>query len=488
MKHYDVVIIGAGLLGCFAARNLMRYKLSAAVIERHCDVCMEISRANTAVVYGSQDNKPGTVKAQLCKRACDNFDSLCAELGVDFNRCGSLMVCFGENGLKKLERGLKRGKANGVEGLRIINRDETLNLEPYLSEKIYKALYAENTGTVNPWQLCIAAAENAAANGAEFFFNQNVLSIFQENGKYRVISDREEYTCSCVVNCGGLEGDKINSMVGVNTVRIVPSRADYYILDEKFSHITSRVIFQENEEKSKGITAVPTVEGNLMLGPSEEPTDGRYFDTEKTGMTFVEQMSEMLFPTVNLDGTIRTFASTRPNPFYTVEDGNGGFEVSGQSIKDFAFFIPDGHPGYISFAGIKTPGMTCADELGRIAAEHCARQLKTGENPDFNPVVEKHIKFRDVDGKFRDKLIKNDKKWGNIVCSCKKVTEAEIVRAIHADPPALTVDGVKRRTGCTLGRCQGSRCTERIISILAREMGVNPGQICKDDGGSWIVK
>lgn len=176
MGTYDVIVIGGGILGCFVCREMMRYKLKVALLEVREDVCTAISRANTAIVYSGCDTKSGTLKSQMCVRATQTFDKLCRTLGVRYSQCGSLMICFGPNGEKTLRKKLAQGLANGARGLKLLTRDDILSLEPNLSPDVRMGLLAPEAGTVMPWELGIAAAENAASNGAEFFFNHKVTN------------------------------------------------------------------------------------------------------------------------------------------------------------------------------------------------------------------------------------------------------------------------------------------------------------------------
>lgn len=484
MLYYDAVVIGGGLLGCFTARNLRRYDVSVALLEAREDVCTGVSRANTAVVYGGQDNKPGTRKAGACRRANETFGELCETLGVRFSRCGSLMVCFGEGGLRKLRRGLERGTANGVAGLRLISGHEARALEPGLNPAVHAALYAENTGTVDPWELCLAAAENACLNGAEFRLREAVLHIERGDGFFSVFTEKEEYRCRFLVNCAGLGAEKINAMLGFRDILLAPTRADYMVLGEKHGRDIGRVIFYEPEEKGRGITAVPTVDGNLMLGPSEISRGGApAFETTADGLRFIREQAALLLPGTDTCDAVRVFSAARPNPRYA-SDTAGNV----RSIDDFPIFTPESAPGYVSFCGIKTPGMTCADYLGAFAAGRCRDLLGVRENTAFDPVRPRPPAMSELRDAEAGALIAADPRWGRIVCTCKQVSEAEILRAIHAAPPCTTVDGVKRRTGCCLGTCQGSRCTEKIVGLLSRELGVPVSEIAKDGDGSWIIR
>jgi glycerol-3-phosphate dehydrogenase len=177
LNEYDVIVIGGGLLGCFAARNLTRYNIKIALLEKREDLCTGISRANTAIVYSGCDTKPGTLKTSMCVRAAQGFAELCKELGVRYSPCGSIMVCFGERGAGVLRKKLRDGIENGVRGIRLLTRDEVLELEPNIAENVHSGLFVPDTGTVMPWELCIAAAENAVQNGAEIILNTEVLGI-----------------------------------------------------------------------------------------------------------------------------------------------------------------------------------------------------------------------------------------------------------------------------------------------------------------------
>ena len=271
-RHYDVVIVGAGLLGCFSARNLARYQLRVAVLERENDLCMGISRANTAIVYSGIDTKPQTLKTELTVEGNRSFDKLCEDLCVPFRRCGSLMVAFGPRAEQVLQKKLEQGLQNGVEDLALLNAAEALKLEPQLSPAVTLALYSPSTGTVNPWELCIAAAQNAHANGVAFYFEHEVAGIEKLADSYRLTcANGVAFTARAVVNCAGLAADRVSEMVAPVSFRFKPTRGDYLILDEAAEGFVTHIVFHEPEMKSKGATFVPTIDGNIMIGPSEEP-------------------------------------------------------------------------------------------------------------------------------------------------------------------------------------------------------------------------
>ena len=473
MKTYDVAVIGGGLLGCFAARNLCRRKLHIALLEAREDVCTGISRANTAIVYPGYDHKPGTLKAEMTVRANARFDALCRELDIPFSRCGSLMVSFGEKADAVLQKKVENGLSLGVPGLRLLSGKEARQLEPSLAEGVSSALFAPTAGTVNPWELGIAACENAAANGAELCLNTRVLGICRTAEGYRVETDREVFCCRAVVNCAGLSADKVQHLVYPTPVRIVPDAADYLILDKAAANKPTHIVQYEPEDGGKGFNAVPTVEGSLLLGPSERENETD-FAVSAAGLSFVRERARRVLPGLDLQETIRSFAAVRPNP--QREDGS--------SIGSFVIEHPA--PAFWSLIGIKTPGLTCADELGRYVADRLAAELGAEENPAFDPHRAAIRRARDLSLSARAALVRENASYGDILCPCEDVTKAEVLEAIRRG--AVSVDGVKRRVGIGMGRCQGSRCGRAVMELLAEEQGVPVTAVRKDGPGSEILE
>ena len=473
MKDFDVLVIGGGLLGCFAARNLCRRKLHIALLEAREDVCTGISRANTAIVYPGYDHKPGTLKAEMTVRANARFATLCRELGVPFSRCGSLMVSFGEKADAVLRKKLENGLSLGVPGLRLLSGVEARQLEPSLAEGVSSALYAPTAGTVNPWELGIAACENAAANGVELFLNTCVLNICRMENGYRVETGREAFCCCAVVNCAGLSADKVQELVYPTPVHIVPDAADYLILDKATENKPTHIVQYEPEGGGKGLSAVPTVEGSLLLGPSERENETD-FAVSAEGLSFVRERAGRVLPCLDLQDTIRSFAAVRPNPQ----------RADGSSIGSFAIEHPS--PGFWSLIGVKTPGLTCADELGRYLTDKLAAELGAEENPAFDPHRAGIRRARDLALAERAALVGENAAYGEILCPCEDVTKAEVLEAIRRG--AVSVDGVKRRVGIGMGRCQGSRCGCAVMELLAKELGVPVGAVRKDGPGSEILE
>jgi len=440
--RFDVVVIGGGVLGCFAARNLRRWNLHTALVEAEADVCTGITRANSAIVYAGYDNQTGSRKAQMTVRGNAGFDRLCRELQVPFSRCGSLLVRCGNGAGRDLRRKLLRGQENGVPGLRLLTGEEARELEPMLTEDVTEALYAPTTGTVNPWKLGIAAFENAVENGCVPMLGTAVTAIEFDDSGYLVRTTGGTLRCRAVINCAGLAADRVQELLFPPSIRIFADAADFLVLD-KLARKPSRVIFHQAEACGKGITAIPCPEGNLLLSGIRRPA-GVPYATTPVGISLLHRAAADLLPQLDLGMVIRSFGAMRPNPQRVVEQ-NGQYVPDGSHLGDFCIEHPA--VGFYSLIAVKTPGLTCAQELGMHLAECCAEELGAAQNPNFNPC-----------------RAPRPAPAGDIICRCEQITRGEILGAIARG--AVTVDGVKRRVGSGMGRCQGSRCSDEIQQIL----------------------
>lgn len=341
MRYFDAVVIGGGILGCMTARNLRRWNISVLLLEKEEDVCMGITRANSGIVYAGYDNKPGSLKAELTVRGNANMASLCKELEVPFSRCGSLLVTYDESSVSKLERKLSNGIRNGVPGVCLVSGEEVKVMEPGLKKGVAAALYAPSTGTVNPWQLGIAACENAVANGAQVLCSTEVRDIRELDGGYVMETGKDAFHCAMIFNCAGLFADKVQEMLFEPSVQLELDAAEYLVFD-RTAQKPERVIFHQAQSCGKGITAIPCVEGNLLISGVRKPM-GTPFATTPEGLQELHAATKELLPDVKIEKVIRSFGAVRPNPHRT----------GGESLHDYCIENPA--PGFYSLIGIKTP-------------------------------------------------------------------------------------------------------------------------------------
>lgn len=469
---YDVIVIGGGVTGAAVARELSRFQVKACLLEKDEDVCCGTSKANSAIVHAGYDAREGSLMARLNVRGNQRMEQLCEELDVSFRRNGSLVVCQEEEELKGLVELLERGNKNGVEGLRLLNREEALAMEPNLAERTYAALYAPTAGIICPFGLNIALAENAAANGIEFSFDTEVTDIRKIPGGYRLTTGRGEFQTRCVVNAAGLYADRFHNMVSRHHIHITPRRGDYCLLDRKAGAHVGKTIFPLPGRYGKGILVAPTIHGNLILGPTAcDMEDKEGTNTTREGLDEVLKKSGLYVKNIPLGQIITSFAGLRAH-----EDGH-----------EFLIGEPEDAEGFIDCAGIESPGLTSSPAIGEMVTKLLQAKLDLKENPDFVPGRKGILNPALLNKEERKALIAEKPAYGRIICRCEMVTEGEILDAIRRPLGATNLDGVKRRTRAGAGRCQGGFCAPRVMELLAKEHGENLLSVTKSGGSSRMV-
>lgn len=472
MFDYDVIIIGAGVSGAASARELSRYKVKACVIEKEEDVCCGTSKANSAIVHAGYDAAEGSLMAKLNVRGNEMMEELSKELDFPFKRCGSLVICLNESDMPNLQALYERGVANGVKDLRIIGREEVLEMEPNVSDEVVAALYAPTAGIVCPFHMNIAFAENAYANGVEFRFNTEVQEIRKLEEGFELHTGKGIYTAKYVVNAAGVYADVFHNMVSEKKIHITPRRGDYCLLDKSAGKHVSRTIFALPGKYGKGILVTPTVHGNLLVGPTAIDVEDREgTNTTREGLDQVISKSGMSVKNIPMRQVITSFAGLRAH-----EDGH---EFIIEEVEDAK--------GFIDCAGIESPGLSSAPAIGVMVADILKEKMGLEEKEDFIDTRKGILNPEELTKEERIALIKENPAYGNIICRCEMITEGEIIDAIRRPLGARSLDGVKRRTRAGMGRCQSGFCSPRTMEILARECNMSMFDITKSGGDSRIV-
>lgn len=469
---YDVIIIGAGVVGAAAARELSRYCANVCVLEREEDVCSGTSKANSGIVHAGYDAKPGTRKAKMNLSGNAMMERLSEDLDVPFIRNGSLVICTDEGDLPKLQELCERGRMNEVPGIRILDREEARRMEPNVTEDICAALYAPTGGIICPFSLTIALAENANKNGVEFFFNTEVTGIEKLDGGFRIRTSRGEYETRCVVNAAGVYADVMHNMVSSEKLTVIPRKGEYYLLDKSAGKHVSKTIFALPGKYGKGVLVTPTVHGNLLIGPtSTDIEDKEGTDTTAEGLAEVIEKSGRSVEKIPVRECITSFAGLRAH------EEQGDFVIG--EVADV--------PGFFDCAGIESPGLTSAPAIGKEIAEQIKEKLQFAENPEFDGTRKGIVDPSKLSLKERNELIARDPAYGTIICRCEGITEGEIIDAVRRPLGARSLDGVKRRTRAGMGRCQSGFCMPKTMEILVRELSMRPEDITKCGGGSEIL-
>lgn len=497
---YDVVVIGAGVIGCHIARQLSQYKLKICLLEKQSDVATGTSAANSGIVHAGYDAEPGSNKARLNILGNKMMDKVAEELNIPFKRIGSLVLAFNKDDMVKLNTLYDRGLENGVEGMEMLTALEVCEKEPNISKEVEGALYAPSAGIICPYELTIGAAENAVENGTDLKLECEVRDIkrsyikpdaegkllYKENGNnnkgnnhnyssilYKVVTNQGEFTTRYIVNCAGLFADTIAAMVEDTSFKINPRKGEYILFDKRQGEIVNSVIFQVPTRVGKGILITQTVDGNLLIGPNALDIDDKTdLSTSNEGLNQVLQGALKSVPDIDRRYIITSFTGLRAVP----------------STGDFIIKESEVSKGFINVAGIESPGLTAAPAIAEYVEDILRKAgLVFIPKNDYNPVRRPVKRFRDMKEDELADLIKKNPLYGRIVCRCEKVSAAEIIDSIRRPAGARNLDGVKRRTRAGMGRCQGGFCTPRVMEILSKELNIPIEEITKSGGDSWML-
>jgi len=467
---FDVVIIGAGVIGSMLARELTRYKGSVCLLEQANDVACGASRANSGIVHGGYDPEPGTLKAKLNTEGVELLFEAAKELSVPCIRNGSLVCAFSKEEDKTVRALYERGQQNSIPQLKVLTGDEARAMEPKLSPEVTSALYVPTAGIVCPYGLTIAAAGNAMDNGAQLKVNFCVSSIKKENGSFTVTAENgETVQAKTLINCAGCGAGQVAALAGDDSITIIPRAGEYMLLDKTAGSTVKHTIFQVPTAKGKGILVSPTVHGNLLTGPTAKQVfDGNSTETTPQGLEDVRRLSLKSVPTVDFRSVITSFTGVRSS------------ERSGDFIIGWSSRVR----GLMNVAAIDSPGLTCCVSIAKYVVSMLG---DLEENPDFDGNRADPHAFQKMSLEEQNAFIKENPAYGKIVCRCETVSEGEILAAIRTNPPARDLDGVKRRTRSGMGRCQGGFCGPYIMELLAKEQNIPMEQVTKCGGESYMV-
>ena len=468
----DVLIIGAGVVGCSVARELSRFDCGVMVLDRGNDIAEGATKANSGIVHAGYDAVSGSSKAHYNVAGARLFPALCEALGVPYRRAGALVIAFSDEDKETLVRLMERGNTNGVEGLRILSREEALQLEPNLNPDIVAALDVPTSGIVSPYELAFALADDAAVNGVEFRFNEAVESVRFEDQRYWVRTAGNEYCCRVLINCAGASSAFIHNQLTGEALKIIHRRGQYYLLDRSASAVFSRTIFQCPSVMGKGVLVSPTVHGNLLLGPTaEDIPDPLDTATTREGLDDILKKAARTWPALSTRANITNFSGIRAH----------------LESDDFMVGPVQGCPGAFEAAGIESPGLSSAPAIGLDLAAQAADYLQAPRKKELKPYPVPPKPFSQMNDEERKAAWQANPDYGTVICRGEVVTEAEIRAAIRRPVGARTIDGVKRRTRAGMGRCQGGFCMPRVATILSEELHIDLKDVVKDGIGSYIL-
>ncbi|MFX1281546.1 MAG: NAD(P)/FAD-dependent oxidoreductase [Promethearchaeota archaeon] len=461
---YDVIIIGAGVTGCSIARTLSKYNLKIAVLEKEAEIASGTSKANSGVVHAGYAAQREYTKRYLSIKGNKLYSQAAKELNFPFKRIGSFVVALEDSQIKELEEERKKGIEDGIPGLELIlDKNKIKEMEPTLTDDVVGVLHASSAGLVSPYELTFALADNATINGVKFFRNHEVVKIRHQDYTFTVRTYQGEFKTRNLINAAGLYAAKISSMLGLDYFSLIPRKGEYILFDRNAIHL-NKILFPIPTKISKGILVCPTLHGNTFAGPNAQNiTDPEDVSTTTAGLKEILEGGRKLVPSLPLRSSIRNFAGLRAVP----------------ETYDFIIDNTDVY-GFINVAGILSPGLTATFAIAEKVVEFLELLgVKLSIKEDYNPYRPKPERFKDFTKEQLDSKVKEDPRWGRIICRCETIPEMEIINAIHAPVGARTVDGVKFRCRPGMGRCQGGFCRPRVIEILSRELKVPYEQVTK---------
>ena len=475
---YDVAIIGCGVSGANIARRLSAYNIKTAILEKKADVSFGTSKANSGIVHGGFHHNKKYLKTHLEIQGNLMFDQLMRELNFPFKRCGIIVAALHEDEMKAVTHLYMQGVENGVIGIELCSRERILEIEPKLNYDVVGGLYAPGGGIVEPYRFVFALVESALKNGVELYANFKVKAA-QRDGEHWVIraEDGRLVNARYAVNAAGLFADEVSAVFGGEEFAIKPRKGEYFLLDRLTRACPQRVVFPVPTAVSKGMLVIPTVEGTVLVGPTADAVDDKDdFSTTSERLEQILESGKAMIPFLSRNDVITSFAGLRP---CLVWDNS--------PQEDFYIEPSKKAPAFVQVAGIQSPGLTASPAIGEYV-KNILRDMGLGlkEKPGWDPYVEDRPVLRELDPFKLDALIAKNPAWGNVVCRCENVSEAEIVQAIRLGHH--TLDGIKYFTRAQMGRCQGGFCTYRIINIIMRETGLSWDEITKHGSSSRLLE
>ena len=470
MEKIDVAVIGGGVVGALTARELRKYHIDVAVLEAADDVAAGASRANSGIVHAGFDAPVGSLKAKYNVLGNALMEGVCAELGVPFLRSGSLVAARGAEEEAQLQVLLERGRQNGVPDLEIIGRDRLLEMEPHTADGVTAALHAPAGGIVCPYGLTIAAMGNAMDNGARLLTGFEATSAQQTKDGWLLRSAKgQEVTARIVVNCAGAGAEYVASLFGDTFFHIGLRRGEYMLLDRAAGDFASHTVFSVPTKAGKGVLVTPTVDGNLLIGPTSVEDEVYSTAVRRPAFGEIQEKASWMLRDIPFGQVITSFAGERAY------------------CDRHDFILEWGKENVFHAAGIESPGLTSSPAIARDIAGQLAKRLGAAENKDFSPFRRSMHWLKELSEAEKNAVIARDPAYGRIVCRCEEVSLGEIRDAVRQNPPARTLDGVKLRTRAGMGRCQSGFCQPNVFHELMEECGLRAEEVTKFGGKSFII-
>ncbi len=462
---FDALVIGGGVVGCAIVRELAKYELKVALVEKESDVGEGTSKANSALMHTGYDAKPGSLEAQLVVEGSTLFrKEVAPALNLPCEEIGALVIAYSEDQKEKLNEIKVQAAQNEAGDLRILSAEEVYTMEDNLAPGINGGILVEDESIVDPFAPVIGYASHAAINGVDIFLNAEVTAIrLADQEVYEVQTPQGSYFANYLVNSAGLWGDSIDSLLGIEDFHVTPRKGEFIVFDKHAKRLVNHILLQVPTAKTKGIVISPTIFGNVFLGPTADDIEDRS-DTGITrdGMDRIRQLGAKVLPTLLYEDITSTYAGNR-----------SATEFSDYQIKFH------GDQRYVTVGGIRSTGLSAALAIARYVAEGMADLgLALNEKREF-----KEYKLPNNLSEFsqrpyqQSEKIQDSPKCGHIICFCEMVSEQDILNTIQGPLGARTLKSLRKRTRATMGRCQGFNCAPNVTKLLSEAANVDLEQL-----------
>jgi glycerol-3-phosphate dehydrogenase len=458
LESFDVVIVGGGVLGTAVAARLATTTASVCLVEAETDVCDGASKGNAGVAV-SYYGPPGTLETELINQSCSRWEELCARLDVPYRRIGGVMVALNAVDAERLEHTLDELREAGVRG-ELLTPQQVREAEPLITDQAVAGLLMPDEGIIDPMALTVAYANLAATNGAPVRLGSRVIGIsHDDDGTTRIRTTQGTLRARYIVNAAGVGAGAISALAGGEELCYWPRKGQYAVVDRAFAERLSHIVFCTHSATTKGINVVPTTHGSALLGPTAlDITDPEDKATDAPTVAALIESATHLVPSIRPELIMKSFAANRP--------------ASDEQHR-------------LRFDGVVPNLLHCTDRSAGVSISPAAADLTlqllqeagldAAERTDGITVLPKTPRLRTVTDP--STLLQTDKLYGQVVCACEHVSAAEINHALTMPVPATSVDGVRKRTGATYGRCQGSLCTAGISFMTALHTNTGPATV-----------
>ncbi len=463
MKIYDTLIIGAGVIGSFLASDLARSGYSVCLVDKAADVSTGASKANSGLIHAGFDAKPNTLKAKLNVEGNRMYPLIAKRLSLPIKKVGTLVVGSDK---KVVENLYARGMANGVKNLSILQRDQIKEIVPNINDSVSVALHAKDSYIISPYLLTISLADEAIINGADIILNFDIKSVKRESGIFTIKSAEKTICTKTIINSAGAGVNEVAKLIGSETYPIVFRRGEYFVLDSTESGIAPLTIFPLPSEHSKGVLVTPTIDGNILVGPTSYESDSSTITTS-VGLGYVRENSASLLCNINLKKSIRQFSGVR----CVVGD-------------DFVIEKSKKVDGVLTLAGICSPGLSAAPAISKYAINLLGLNYAPSENAKK---IQPYTLFKNCSKPEKNELLSKNKAYGKIICKCENITEGDILMALDRPLKIQSIDGVKRRVRAGMGRCQGGFCMLAVANIIAKKRKIPLEEVLKENKNSNFI-